>query len=310
MRMNRTLIACAVSFAAIVGATPAARAQDVTLKVALTFDDLPAHGPLPPGETRLEVAQSILDTLKTEKIPPVYGLVNAKGVADAPNGMAVLRLWHALGEPLGSHTFSHPDLEKMTTQAFEADIAQNEPLLRDVAGTQNWHMFRYPYLHEGETLEKRQEIQRYLKTNGYQIAEVTLDFEDYLWNAPYARCSAKKNEAAIADLEKSYLATADQYITVFRETTHSLYGHDIPYVLLLHIGAFDARMLPQLIALLRQRGFGFTTLEDAEKDPAYATDPAIGYPGGGALQEILAAARKLKMPPNSKPYKQLDAMCR
>ncbi len=69
-------------------------------------------------------------------------------------------------------------------------------------------------------------------------------------------------------------------------------------------------MLPQLIALLRERGFTFTTLEDAQKDPAYAVDPAIGYKGGGTLQELAAAARKIKIPPNSKPYKELEAMCR
>jgi peptidoglycan-N-acetylglucosamine deacetylase len=306
MTMNRILVAFLVSFGTLTGSAQ----QTAPLKVALTFDDLPAHGQLPPGETRFDVAKSILGTLKREKLPPVYGLVNAKGATESPDGMEVLRLWHASGEPLGSHTFSHPDLEQITTQQFEADIAKNEPLLREVAGTQDWHMFRYPYLHEGETLEKRQEIQRYLKANGYQVAEVTLDFEDYLWNAPYARCSAKKDDAAIADLEKSYLATADEYISVFRKTTHDLYGHDIPYVLLLHIGAFDARMLPQLIALLRERGFGFTTLEEAEKDPAYAIDPGIGYAGGGTLQELAAAVRKVKMPPNSKPYKELEAMCR
>jgi peptidoglycan/xylan/chitin deacetylase (PgdA/CDA1 family) len=231
-------------------------------------------------------------------------------VEDAPETMGVLRLWHSAGEPLGSHTFSHPDLEQMSAKDFEADIAKNEAVLREVSGDKDWHMFRYPFLHEGETLAKRQEVQRYLKANGYQVAEVTLDFEDYLWNAPYARCAAKRDLPAIADLEKSYLATVDQYIAVFRETSHRVYGHDIPYVLLLHVGAFDARMLPKLIVLLRERGFTFTTLEDAGKDPTYAVDPAIGYKGGGTLQELAAVSQKVKMPANSKSYKELEAMCR
>jgi peptidoglycan/xylan/chitin deacetylase (PgdA/CDA1 family) len=305
--MNRPLLA---SYGAILCTSSVASSQTPRLKVALTFDDLPAHGQLPPGESRLDVAQSILDTLKREKMPKAYGFVNAARVEQAPQSIEVLRLWRKSGEPLGSHTFSHPDLDTMSAEDFEADIAKNEAPLRDVAGSQNWHMFRYPFLHEGDTLEKRQEVQRYLKDHGYQVAEVTLDFEDYLWNDPYARCSAKKDDASIAELEKTYLATADQYINVFRETTHQLYGRDIPYVLLLHIGAFDARMLPKLIALLRQRSFGFTTLETAEKDPVYVTDPGIGYRGGGALQELAAAAQNIKMPKNSKPYKELEAICR
>ncbi len=43
-----------------------------------------------------------------------------------------------------------------------------------------------------------------------------MDFGDYLWNDPYARCVAKHDGAAIARLHDTYLATADQYTGVFR----------------------------------------------------------------------------------------------
>lgn len=280
------------------------------LLVALTFDDLPSHGDLPPGVSRLAVAQSILGTLQEQRLPPVYGFVNAVKLQEDPSSLAVLKAWRTAGEPLGNHGFTHMDLEQASAAAFEADVARNEPMLQQLASGTDWHWFRYPYLHEGETLAKRQDVQHYLNDHGYRTAEVTLDFEDYLWNAPYARCVAKQDDAAIQSLHDSYLATADQYVTVFRQATHDLYGQDIPYVLLLHIGAFDAKMLPDLLTLLRSRGFGFTTLGEAESDAAYRDDPALGYRGGGALQELAAAARKMKMPPNTKPYKQLEAMCR
>ena len=279
-------------------------------QVALTFDDLPATGELPPGLSRLAIAQSILTTLKAEKLPPVFGFVNGIGVTEDPATLAVLHAWRSAGEPLGSHTFSHVDLEQLTAAAFEADIARNEPILQQVAAETDWRWFRYPFLHEGDTLAKRQQIQHYLHDRGYKVAEVSLDFEDYLWNDGYARCSAKHDSAGIASLHASYLATADQGITVFRQLTHTLYGHDIPYVLLLHLGAFDAEMLPDLIALLRSRGFTFTTLEQAISDPAYSYDPAVGYPGGGALQELEAFNRKVPFPPDSKPYNELKTICR
>src|SRR5258707_7859492 len=46
------------------------------LRIAITFDDLPAHGPLPPGETRLEVASKIIAALHNAHVPPIYGFVN------------------------------------------------------------------------------------------------------------------------------------------------------------------------------------------------------------------------------------------
>jgi peptidoglycan/xylan/chitin deacetylase (PgdA/CDA1 family) len=279
-------------------------------QIAFTFDDLPAHGPLPPGETRLDVIHSILGTLHDQHLPPVYGFVNGLRVEEAPETLAVLEAWRDAGEPLGSHTYSHLSLNGHTAAEFEADIDKDEPLLTSLMPGQDWHWFRYPYLWEGDTLEKRHAIRTYLQQHGYQIAEVSMDFEDYLWNEPYARCSAKQDAKSIEYLRTSYLATADQYITVFRETTRTLYGRDIPYILLMHVGAFDAKMLPDLIDLFRRRGFAFTTLPEASKDPAYAEDPDVASKDGGAIQEQAFIARHLKIPPNTKPYKQLEALCR
>ncbi len=282
----------------------------VSQQLAFTFDDLPAHGDLPPGQTRLEIAESILRTLHDQHMPPVYGFVNAFKLEKSPDDIAVLKAWRAAGDPLGNHAYSHPSLNEVTVEQFESDIAKNEPILSKLMVGQDWHWFRYPFLWEGDTLEKRHAVRDYLKQNGYQIAQVSMDFEDYLWNAPYARCVAKQDEKSIEALRTSYLATADQYITVFRDLTHTLYGRDIPYVLLMHIGAFDAKMLPDLIELFRKRGFSFTTLPDAMKNPAYREDPDVALKYGGAFQEQVAAARHIKISPNTKPYKELEAACR
>jgi peptidoglycan/xylan/chitin deacetylase (PgdA/CDA1 family) len=305
--MNRLLPLC---LSALLSIGLAARAQTPTPQVAFTFDDLPAHGPLPPGEFRPEPIRSIIKTLKTEHMPPVYGFVNGFRVAQYPYQAELLRDWIASGNPLGSHTWSHPALDLTSAKKYIANIAENEPLLRKVDPHGDWHWFRYPYLQEGNTLEKRVAVRDYLFAHHYKVAEVTIDFEDYLWNEPYARCMATHNDAAVTSLEHSYLSVADEYIGVFRTLSQKLYGHDIPYVLLLHVGAFDAHMLPRLIALFRERGFEFVTLQQAESDPAYAFDPNIGYLSGGTMQELVANVQKVNFPDNTKPYKELDSLCR
>ena len=279
-------------------------------QVAITFDDLPEHGDLPPHVSRLQVAKSLLSTFKRENLPPVYGFINGVDLEDTPGEMKVLKAWRSAGQPLGSHTYSHPALTGTTVEKYEQDIAKSEPLLEKLMAGQDWRWFRYPYLREGETLEKRNAIREYLSQRGYRVAQVSLDFEDYMWNDPYARCSAKGDTRSIDWLKKSYLETADEYITVFREVTHTLYGRDISYVLLLHIGAFDAKMFPDLVALLRRRGFSFVSLPEAMQDPAYAENPNVALPEGDTFQEQVAIARHVKFPPNSKPSKQLEAICR
>jgi len=278
--------------------------------MAVTFDDLPVHGAMPPGRTRLEIAHSILKTLQREKLPAVYGFINGGRGADDPSSLSVLQAWRQAGQPLGNHTWAHLDLNKETSEEFAAEVLRNEPLLQSLMGNGDWHWLRYPFLHEGDTVEKRRAVRSWLAAHGYRIAEVSMDFEDYLWNEPYARCVAMHDEASIAKLHDSYLAVADQYYGVFRELSHLVYGRDVKYVLLMHVGAFDARMLPELLTLYRAKGVKFISLADAMADPAYRDDPDIGEPSGGAFLELMMQKNKLKFPANTKPYKELEAMCR
>ncbi len=135
----------------------------------------------------------------------VYGFINAAKLEKTPDDMAVLKAWRTAGNPLGNHAYSHPSLNDLTPAQFEADIAKDEPVLSKLMAGEDWHWFRYPFLWEGDTLEKRHAVRAYLQQNGYQIAQVSMDFEDYLWNAPYARCVAKQDSQSIEGLRASYL---------------------------------------------------------------------------------------------------------
>src|SRR5579864_2495863 len=280
----------------------AAAAQEV----AVTVDDLPSHGALPPGMSRADVARSILKTLRDYRVPKVYGFVNAKKLEQHPEDMEVLQLWRAAGFPLGNHTFAHLSLNASSAAEFEQNVAANEATLKTLMGRQNWHWFRYPYLWEGDTLEKRHAVRRYLRDHKYHIAQVTLDFEDYLWNGPYARCVEKNDTAAIEWLKSSYMSTAAGYIALDRTMAKLVYGREIRHVLLVHIGAFETVMLPQLLDFLKRQNFKFVTLSDAQSDPAYKSDPDIALQDRGTLLDQMMTAKHIAFPPNSKPYEQLN----
>ena len=59
----------------------AASAKERPPEIAITFDDLPVHGPLPAGETRRGIADKMIAALKAEGLKQVYGFVNG-GFAD------------------------------------------------------------------------------------------------------------------------------------------------------------------------------------------------------------------------------------
>jgi len=280
-------------------------------EVAITFDDLPSHGPLPAGTTREDVTREILAAFQGARLPEVYGFINAGKLKDHPEDKQVLRLWREAGQPLANHTVDHMSLNDNTPEAFEDNIAQNESALRELMGGKNWHWFRYPYLNEGNTLEKRRAIRAYLKAHHYRIAQVTLDFEDYAWNGPYARCLDKKDEKTIAWLRESYLGTATEYMKLGRQLSQQIFHRDIKYVLLMHVGAFDAEMLPQFLAQMKQQGFKFIALKQAESDPAYKTDPDTATSDGSTLLEQIIESRHMQFPPHAeKPMHELNAACR
>jgi len=278
--------------------------------VAITFDDLPLHGELSPGITRAQIVKDVLRVLKQYNVPQVFGFINAKRFEGNADGADALKLWVAGGERLGNHTYSHLDLHQNTPEVFERDIAQNEPVLELLSEKGDWHWFRYPLLREGDTIEKRRTVRAYLRDHGYKIAQVTIDYEDYAWNTPYARCSGKQNARSIEWLNSSYLTIASGYIDANREMARLVFGHDINHVLLLHLGAFSSTILPQVLDLLRQKGLHLITLEEAESDPAYQVDPDAPSKFGGSLLEQMMDVKKLPYPKvPSKPFKDLASVC-
>ena len=137
-----------------------------------------------------------------------------------------------------------------------------------------------------------------------------MSFGDYAWNEPYARCVAKGDEAAIAELKASYLQAAADTLTYAEAASQKVEGRQIPLVLLMHVGALDSHLLPQLLSFYKAQGVRFVSLADAESDLFYAgdIDPAKGmHP---ATLEAVAAEKHITLPQAPAMPADLDTICR
>jgi len=279
-------------------------------QVALTFDDLPVHGPVPSGVSRTVLLQQIVNTFVNAGVPATYGFVNAKSLEGDADHRAALDAWRAAGHPLANHTYSHMDLHANDVAAYREEVLANEPILQALMGEEEWRWFRYPYLREGETPEKRNAIRALLEERGYRIAQVTIDFQDYAYNAPYVRCFEKRDFAAIDALKKNYLARAEERIAASERASQALYGRNIKHVMLLHVGAFQPVMLPYLFELLERRGYEIVTLEEAQSDPAYSVDPEVTLPHGASYLDQMNIREDL--PPmryDAEGMRRLEEVC-
>ena len=303
--MVRALLACA-SLLSILGNGHSAAARG--LEIAITVDDLPVHGPLPPGETRLAVAQQMIAALRAAKVPSVYGFANGTRLVTDPQAESVLTAWRRAGYPLANHGFSHLNLNQVSSAEYRDDIVRNEPLLRRLSRGSEWRWFRYPFLAEGDDPAERAEVRQFLGARRYHIAGVTMSYWDYEWNDAYARCRTAGDAASLERLENAYLAAVQDGIDHWRRLAWSVYGRDIPYVLLTHISPFNARMFPRILALYKQQGFRFVTLQRATRHPAYRGDLEPSLPPLPSLERRAAERGQPLHRPN--PAAMLAGICR
>ncbi len=280
------------------------------MKVAITVDDLPIHADTTDTESRLSIAKRFITVLKKHGIVEAYGFTNSKKVNEHPETKEALVEWIKAGYPLGNHSYSHMDLTKNTAKDFLADVKSGEVLVRELSPGDSYRWFRYPFLHEGNTLEKRNAVRSELAQMSYQIAQVTIDYEDWAWNNPYVRCLKQGNKKAIEWLENSYIEHAINRLNLAKTMSKTLYNRQMKHILLLHIGIFDSLMLDRLLTAYKGAGVQFITLAEAGADEAYQEDPKTTLAQGGTFLDQLFIAKKLPYPQVSKlPFKDLQNLC-
>ena len=289
--------------------------QSHPIKVAVTVDDLPEHGDLPPGVSREDVSRGILKAFKENGVDHAYGFTNGYFMDRSPEEIEILKEWLIAGYPLGNHTYSHSELDSVTTDSYIADIEKQDRLLQTLATfsplIQKRRMFRYPFLEEGSTLEKRNAVRAYLAGNGYRIAEVTIDYYDWAWADAYTRCLGKHDDKSIQWLKDHVAKSADRFLHASSSNAKLLFNRDIPQILLVHITLFNALTLDKILKGWRAQGVQFVSLDGALSDPVYALNPNLTSEGGRSFLEQFAEARKIAITPEDPSYsfESLNKMC-
>ena len=208
-----------------------------------------------------------------------------------------MRRWVAAGHQLGNHSWSHPSLDSTALDAYLADVRRGEEILVRVAPHQTWKVFRYPFLQKGDTIEKRDGVQRFLEENGYVVADVTIDADDWAYSPPFVRCAERDDQSTLAFLRRSFVSGHVEELRRIRAITRTLAGRDVPQVLLLHAGAADADAIDALLTAFEAEGARWVSLRAALAEPFYAPATHAPVPFGSALPYVLARERGLKIDP-------------
>lgn len=275
------------------------------IEVAITVDDLPGNSSVA-TEKWLRIQKQMLAAFQKHKIQGVYGFANAKVLSAVPILNEVLKSWVEAGHFLGNHTYSHVDLNQVKESDYIEEIKKNEAALKPFMTQQMGKYFRFPYLTEGNTLQKRNKIRKFLKTSGYTDAPVTLHFRDYAWLAPYERCLNTTNLKGIEKLQKTYLERALLGLEEAQLLSQLLLKREMKYVLLIHIGSIQGDVLDSLLSAYESKGVKFISLASALKDPIYRINPDIATDQSYPFLNQVQASRKVPNTPRLAEIYQFD----
>ena len=127
----------------------------------------------------------------------------------------------------------------------------------------------------------------------------------------------------IAEAEGSWVTDVDgrRYVDMMSAYSAVSCGHAHPRIvatlteqaarLAVTSRAFHNPVLPKLLELLDQRGFQLVTLDQAERDPAYADDPDRAFPSGSTLLDQMSAVKGITAARSADDsLSKLDALCR
>lgn len=255
-------------------------------RMAVTIDDLPTvsnYYTTPAG--RLHLTQRLLSHCTTFQVPAIGFVVGSFLRANAQpdsNQLRLVSMWLDAGLELGNHTYAHKDYNLVSFEELKADVINGEQLVKNFVQQRgkSFRYFRHPYLRKGDTQAKKDSLESFLRQRGYQEAPVTIDNSDWLFSQAYDNALLLGDTALAAEVGRRYVTYMGDYVAYYEAQSDSLFGRQIPQILLIHANTINADYLGKLLARLKQRGYSFVSLHEVLTDAAYRS-PDRYYGKGG-----------------------------
>lgn len=247
-------------------------------ELAVTFDDLPNQQD-ESAQTQYTINETILQALD-EFNAPAHGFVNEGRIyasEQIEEKKAILSLWIKHRQPLANHTYSHFSMHDIPLADFKQDVLKGSLISKQLmseAGLE-YNYFRHPFLHTGLSAEQRSEFESFLKRNGYLIAPVTIDTNDWEFNAKIVQHPEQKDA-----IIQAYLNHTRKKFAFYQYATEKIFNRNIKHIWLLHVNILNSYTIRELLKIAQEFDYTFINLNEALKDPAYL-EPDHFYENNG-----------------------------
>jgi peptidoglycan/xylan/chitin deacetylase (PgdA/CDA1 family) len=258
-------------------------------QIAVTVDDLPfvtMGGGTEDVSSIKDWTAQLLKKFNTYNVPAI-GFVNASKLffknKEKKDHTALLSMWLDAGFELGNHSYAHKDFHRVPWQEFKEDVIAGEKVLKPLLKQrgQRLRYFRHPFLHSGNSLEKKNQLTTLLAERKYIVAPVTVDNSEWIFARAYHNAIKSGNKKLMNQIAESYITYMEAKLKYFESQSKQLLGYEIKQILLLHANEINAHYFDALAEMMRKRGYEFISIDEALKDPAYQSKDS--YIGNGGI---------------------------
>jgi hypothetical protein len=206
---------------------------------------------------------------------------------DNPAGKKLLKRWNDAGHILGNHSYSHHYFhsDKIDIETFMEDILKCEKIIKDFS--QFKKLFRFPYLKEGNTHEKRDGIRAFLKENGYKHGYATIDASDWYVEDRMKKRLKQNPNADLEPYKKFYLEHMWERANYYNDLAIAVVKKPVRHTLLIHHSLLNALFLDDLLDMFEKKGWQLVDAALAFEDTVFSTLPDI-LPAGESIIWALA----------------------
>ena len=206
---------------------------------------------------------------------------------DESDGSKLLSAWDRAGHMLCNHSYSHLNYCGPTSYAdFAVDFLKDEKIIAPYQ--HKAPLFRYPFLKEGDTVDKRDRFRALLKESGYRVGHVTIDASDWYVNERLGDRLAKQPKASIGPYRDYLIAHLLDRAAFYRQLALDVVGRDIRHTLLIHYNSLNALVLPEVMTAFETAGWQWIDASLAYQDEVFHSLPKT-LPAGESLVWALAS---------------------
>lgn len=246
-------------------------------RIALTYDDAPRNDTVLAGADR---AAKLIKGLKQAGVAQAAFFITTKGI-NSPQRLKRIQSYAAAGHVIANHSHTHPWLHSATQDTYLADIDRAEETLALFENRRPW--FRYPYLNEAPTMEKRDAVREGLKARGLLNGYVTIDTFDWYLDNLYQKAIEEGREICLPALSRLYVHMLVDAANFYEQIAQETIGRSPAHTLLLHENDIAALFTVDMVKALQDDGWLIITADEAYADPIAQIAPETLALGAGRV---------------------------